>query len=84
MDLSFSRFEADAGVTVLPPDLAVLMVGIAARQAASPTAMRHAHLVPAFRHRSWFAPEHGAFNLRVAAMLAREQEGMNPAFTEPL
>ena len=84
MDLSFSRFEADAGVTVLPPDLAVLMVGIAARQAASPTAMRHAHLVPAFRHRSWFAPEHGAFNLRVAAMLTREQEGMNPAFTEPL
>lgn len=84
MDLSFSRFEADAGVTVLPPDLAVLMVGIAARQAASPTALRHAHLRPAFSHQSWFAPEHGAFNLSVAKMLTRGQEGMNPLFTEPL
>lgn len=84
MDLSFSRFEADANVTVLPPDLAVLMVGIAARQAASPTALLHAHLVPTFRHRSWFAPEHGAFNLSVAEMLTREREGMNSPFTEPL
>jgi hypothetical protein len=84
MDLSFSRFEADASVTVLPPDLAVLMVGIAARQAASPTALLHAHLVPAFHYRSWFTPEHGAFNLPVAEMLTREQEGMNPPFTEPL
>jgi len=84
MDLSFSRFEADAGVTILPPDLAVLMVGIAARQAASPTALRQAHIVPAFRHRSWFAPEHGAFNRSVAELLSREREGMNPTFTEPL
>ena len=84
MDLSFSRFEADASVTVLPPDLAVLMVGIAARQAASPTALFHAHLVPTPGLRSWFAPEHGAFNLPVAEMLTREQEGMNPPFTEPL
>ena len=84
MDLSFSRFEADASVTVLPPDLAVLMVGIAARQAASPTALFHAHLVPVFSHTNWFAPEHGAFNRPVAEMLTREQEGMNPPFTEPL
>jgi len=84
MDLSFSRFEADASVTVLPPDLAVLMVGIAARQATSPTALLHTHLVPAFDQASWFAPDHGAFNLMVAAMLMREPEGVNPPFTAPL
>lgn len=84
MDLSFSRFEADASVTVLPPDLAVLMVGIAARQAASPTALVQTHLVPAFSHVNWFAPEHGAFNHAVAEMLTRDKEGMNSPFTEPL
>lgn len=84
MDLSFSRFEADASVTVLPPDLAVLMVGIAARQAASPTARHQAHLVPAPSRRHWFAPDHGAFNPAVADMMTREHEGMNPLFTEPL
>ena len=75
MDLSFSRFEADVTVVALPPDLAVLMVGVAARQAASPTAMLQAALPP--RHLLWdrFAPPHGAFNFAVARLLARE----NPA-----
>ena len=74
MDLSFPRFEADTTVTILPPDLAVLMVGIAARQAASPTALMHASLTPLFDHANWFAPPHGAFNHAVAEMLTQQQE----------
>ncbi len=56
MDLSFSRFEADATVVALPPDLAVLMVGIAARQAASPTALVQGGLPTVTVQRAWFAP----------------------------
>ena len=73
MDLSFSRFEADVTVTALPPDLAVLMVGVAARQAASPTAMIQAGL-PAAHVVHWFTPAHGAFNLGVAQLLAARPE----------
>jgi hypothetical protein len=71
VDLSFTRFEHDARTTILPPDLAVMMVGIAARQAASPTALFHARLpgLPVAAPR--FAPPHGAFNEQVAAALAR-------------
>ena len=36
MDLSFNRFDRDTELTVLPPDLAVLMVGATARQAPQP------------------------------------------------
>jgi hypothetical protein len=83
VDLSFSRFEHDSRVTGLPPDLAVLMVGVAARQAASPTAMIHARLSsrvdasgacqPPFAH--VYASGHGAFNARVAAMFTRWKGG---------
>ena len=74
MDLSFSRFEHDAQLTVLPPDLAVMMVGIAARQAASPTAMFQARLPDAELMQQLFAPAHGAFNAPVAAALVRWNE----------
>lgn len=68
MDLSYHRFEPDARVTALPPDLAVMLVGVVARQAASPTAMLHARLAPAAAA-PWFAPQHGAFNLTMAQLL---------------
>jgi hypothetical protein len=71
VDLSFSRFEADVTVVALPPDLAVLMVGVAARQAASPTAMIQASLPAPESMPDWFAPAHGAFNLSVAHLLTR-------------
>lgn len=78
MDLNFSRFEADVTVVALPPDLAVLMVGVAARQAASPTAMLQARLPVQRDVRNWFAPVHGCFNLAVSQMLSaaagREQQ----------
>lgn len=89
MDLSFSRFEADGTVVALPPDLAVLMVGIAARQAASPTALMQARL-PVFSRRDRLAPAHGAFNHAVAVLLrgavpdAALPPQMNSPFTEPL
>lgn len=69
MDLSFTRFEADVTVTALPPDLAVLMVGVVARQAASPTAQAQARLPAPGHIRDWFAPVHGAFNHTVALRL---------------
>lgn len=71
MDLSFSRFEHDGRVTGLPPDLAVLMVGVTARQAGSPTAMIHARLSSHVVTDTPFAPSHGAFNARVAALFTR-------------
>ena len=70
MDLSFARFEQDAHVTVLPPDLAVLMVGVVARQGASPTALVQARLDRPALAAGPLAPASGAFNAAVAAMLA--------------
>ncbi|MDQ2879073.1 MAG: hypothetical protein M3R41_08365 [Pseudomonadota bacterium] len=74
MDLSFSRFDMDAKATVLPSDLAVMMVGVAARQAASPTALAQVRLAVAPAMCAWFAPLHGSFDAAVAAALTRWKE----------
>lgn len=74
MDLSFPRFEFDTPLVVLPPDLAVMMVGVAARQAASPTAHVQSRLLRAPLAASLFAPLDGAFDGRVAAALRRWKE----------
>ncbi|CAN5408192.1 hypothetical protein BH09PSE4_BH09PSE4_03280 [soil metagenome] len=71
MDLSFLRFERDAQVTILPSDLAVLFVGVGARQAASPTALLAARLARTPRTYSLFAPLSGAFNDAMAGMLTQ-------------
>jgi len=71
LDLSFSRFVADVEVSLLPAELAVLMVGVAARQAASPTALAHAGCAPLAGELRLFAPVDGAFNGTVAQLLAR-------------
>jgi hypothetical protein len=75
VDLSFSRFEHDASVAILPADLAVMMVGIAARQAASPTALFQSRLLetPAVTA-NLFAPLHGAFNVGMASAIIRWRE----------
>jgi hypothetical protein len=70
LDASFSRFEPHGELTVLPPDLAVLMVGVSARQAASPTAARWARLSAAPAETSLLAPAGGAFNAAMASHLA--------------
>ena len=69
MDLSFTRFERDVTVTMLPTDLAVLMVGVAARQAASPTALAQAALTQRAIAPAWLEPESGAFSAPVAVLL---------------
>jgi hypothetical protein len=71
LDLSFNRFDRDAELTVLPPDLAVLMVGATARQAASRTAAVQAGFVRAAPDPALFAPLDGAFNGPMARYLAR-------------
>ena len=73
MDLSFLRFERDAQVTILPSDLAVLFVGVAARQAASPTALLAPRLERRPRRHGLLAPFSGAFNDIMAEMLIRSK-----------
>ena len=69
MDLSF-RFDRDVAVmTAIPTELAVLMVGIAARQAASPTAQLQAALDRPVPAGALLTPVHGAFNRPVEVAL---------------
>ena len=77
MDLHFS-FDRACEVTVLPPDLAVLMVGVAARQAASATASAQARLYVAELFGAspvLLRPLHGAFNGPMAATVCRWRQG---------
>ena len=76
MDLSFARYDRQREVTLLPGDLAVLMVGVAARQAASPTAVAQAKVnreaetaVVLQPEPDLFAPADGAFNGALAALI---------------
>ncbi len=73
MDLSFARFQSGQ-VTVLPVELAVLLVGIASRQAASPTARAQAAIDWTGPIDALLAPAHGCFSAAVAATLRRWKE----------
>ena len=83
MDLSFTRFEGRP-VQALPGDLAVLLVGVAARQAISPTARLHAALLAGTAQRAWYRPRSGAFNAAVADALNLLSGDVKPPFTEPI
>lgn len=74
MDLSFPGFDRNTEVTQLPSDLAVLMVGIAARQIASPTAMAQARFGRIGSPSRLLQPVDGAFNGPTAALLASWRE----------
>jgi hypothetical protein len=74
LDLSFPRFDTSMVVTTLPADLAVLLVGVGARQAGSPTAANHARLVRDPAESTLLAPLTGAFNGSVAALQIRWNE----------
>lgn len=84
MDLSF-RFDRNmldrAAVTAIPTELAILMVGVAARQAASPTARLQSELAAPRSADSLFAPAHGAFNAQVADCLNDATTSGDPALT---
>ncbi|MCU6455686.1 hypothetical protein LPN01_16525 [Sphingomonas sp. A2-49] len=71
MDLSFPGFDRTTEVTQLPGDLAVLMVGIAARQTASPTAIAQARFGRISQPSRLLEPVDGAFNGPMAASLTR-------------
>ena len=74
MDLSFARLDRDFAVTAMPTELAVLLVGVAARQAASPTARAQARLTAVAPADLVLAPPHCAFHALVAAALTRWQQ----------
>ena len=74
VDLSFARLERDVAVTAMPTELAVLLVGVAARQAASPTARAQQGLVVAAPLEALLAPAHGAFHRAAAEALRRQEE----------
>ncbi|MGN6374112.1 MAG: hypothetical protein ACTHMG_01010 [Sphingomonas sp.] len=72
MNQSFPPIGKDAVVTALPTDFAVMLVGAAARQAASPTAMFfQARLAPGPDDSSLLLPMHGAFNRAMAEQMKR-------------
>ena len=75
MDLAYLRFEHDASVAIMPPDLAVLLVGVVARQAASPTAIVQARFAPTMLADLPFHPRSGAFDARQAVRMARWRQG---------
>jgi len=74
VDLSFARLDRDFAVTAMPIELAVLLVGVAARQAASPTARAQARLAPVSPAEALLAPVHAAFHRAMAASLTRWQQ----------
>lgn len=74
LDLSFAR-SGIAEVTALPTELAVLMVGVASRQAASTTARVQAQTAPVEAAEAPLAPASGAFHALTATALTRRQEG---------
>jgi hypothetical protein len=71
VDLSFSRFEQDSTVIAMPGDLAVLLVGVTARQASSPTALMESHRTIAVPTADLLRPAHGAFNRAMATTICR-------------
>ncbi len=74
MDLSFARLDRDVAVTAMPTQLAVLLLGVAARQAATPTACVQARLAIVAPADSLLAPAHGAFHRAAALTLRSRQE----------
>ena len=84
MDQYFPRFDTAVELTELPEELAVLMVGVAARQAASPTAARWVRLGRSGPEETLLAPAHGAFNGPVAETMMRWLEEVNETLTHPL
>ena len=70
MDLSFAPFDRDAELQMLPGDLAALLIGVAQRQAASPTAAAQARCARAAEP-LLLQPLHGAFHGPMAAAMER-------------
>ena len=74
MNLSFPPIGKHVATTPLTDDFSVLLVGIAARQAASPTAILSHEPNAGEIEAALLAPGHGAFNQAVADDLKRWKE----------
>ena len=72
--MSFARLDRDVAITAMPTELAVLLVGVAARQAASPTAQAQARLTVVTPMDVLLAPVHGAFHRLTALAFTRWQQ----------
>lgn len=75
MNLSFPPIGKNVTTTPLTDEFSVLLVGVAARQAASPTAILSHRPDDAGAEAALLAPGHGAFNQAVADDLKRWKEG---------
>ncbi|WP_394654030.1 hypothetical protein [uncultured Sphingomonas sp.] len=73
LDLSFARFHGHQ-VSALPVELAVLLVGVASRQAASPTARVQATIARLGPVDALLAPVAGCFSATTAQALRRWKE----------
>jgi hypothetical protein len=73
VDLSFARGR-EFPVRALPIELAVLLVGVAARQAASPTARAQVGLEASPVPGGALTPAHGAFHGAAAEALTQWQD----------
>jgi hypothetical protein len=73
VDLSFARGR-EFPVRALPTELAILLVGVAARQAASPTARAQVGLNASAESAVALAPVHGAFHRIAAEALTQWQD----------
>lgn len=71
MDLSFARLDRNVAVTAMPIGLAVLMVGVASRQAASATARAQTRLSLRVPAATLLAPSDGAFHPAAARALSQ-------------
>ncbi|MGN6620632.1 MAG: hypothetical protein ACTHKR_06165 [Sphingomonas sp.] len=75
MNLIFPPIGRNARTTPLTANFAVMLVGIAARQAVSPTAMFFASRAAENAHEAaLLAPAHGAFNQAMAGQIRRWKE----------
>ncbi|WP_326523793.1 hypothetical protein [Sphingomonas sp.] len=70
MDLSFARFPSGR-ITALPVELAIVLVGVASRQAASPTARVQAAIDRIACTGRRLAPADGCFDGATASALTR-------------
>jgi hypothetical protein len=84
LDLSFTRFDREVEVTEMPGSLSVLLVGVAARQAASATAAAQARMPAARPCGAPFAPADGAFNGEVAQAVGAWNEGEAAVYRDAL
>jgi hypothetical protein len=74
LNLSFPPIGKHVKTTPLTDDFSVLLVGVAARQAASPTAILSHQPEATDADPARLAPDHGAFNQAVADDLKRWKE----------